>query len=775
MSGKYQIIGKRFPRVDGLPKVTGQAKYAADLSLPGMLYGKLLRSPYPHARIVNIDVSKARQLPGVAAVITAADFGGFRYGFLPHTRDEAPLAIDKVRFIGDEVAAVAAIDLATAERAIELIDVTYEQLPAVYDPEEALREGAPAIHDHVQNNLSAHVKMEFGPVDELLSRSHYVREDTFYSQSVLHGFLEPHACLAQWDQEGGITIWASKQSPYFAYRNLASCFNLPLSKVRVIQPFVGGGFGGKNETFALDFCAVMLAKITGRPVKIVAEMEEVLMAGRRRHPMKIWMKTGVNKDGLLQATDVRVIADGGAYTAVGPMTIYLAGAFVSLPYKLPAYRYEAWRAYTNKPVSVAQRGHGIPQVRYAAECQLDLIARELGLDPMEIRWRNAVESGHVTVNKMHVSSCGLKESILKAAESVNWKKSKEASKDKTEAGPILKGVGMACNAFCSGARLHGHTACSAVVKVHEDGTVTLLTGSTDSGQGSETVLAAITAELLGIPLEHVYVSKVDTQNTPVDPGSYGSRVTSTAGNAVRIAVEKVKEQLAQVAAQKLKADAERIKFGNGEVWVEGDESRKMPFRQLCRLAYTFQRGHVIIGHGYWGQDIDLPNWETGEGDVAGTYSFGTQIAEVEVNKETGQIKVTKMIVAHDLGFSINPLSAEGQHEGSIFGGMGHALYEECQVEEGRTLNPSFLGYRMPTALDMPSDIRSINIETHDAEGVFGAKESAEGTQVSTVPAIVNAIYDATGIMFTELPITPEKVLQALAAKERRSANATASL
>lgn len=764
---EYQIVGKRVPRVDGWPKVTGEAQYTADLAVPGQLYGAILRSPYAHARVLNIDTSRAEKLFGVRAVITGKDFNGFRYGFMPTTRDEPPLAEDRVRFVGEEVAAVAAIDPEIASEALELIKVEYEPLPAVYDPEEALLEGAPQLHPDKPGNVSARVNMNFGDVEAALASAYHVREDKFYSQSVLHGFLEPHAVIARWDSPNSLTIWASKQSPYFVYRNVASCFKMPLSKIRVIQPYIGGGFGGKNATFALDFSAALLAKKTGSPVKFVYEAEDILGYGRRRHPMTMYLKTGVTKEGLLLGTSCRLIADGGGYTSVGPMALYLAGSFMSLPYNLPSYKYEAVRAYTNKPVCNAQRGHGLPQIRYAAECQLEMIARDLSIDPVEIRRRNSVESGHVTANKMHVSSCGMKESLDQAVEATKWDKlRKEIDEHNNKGGRILRGLGMACNAFCSGARLHGHTACSAVVKVHEDGGISLLTGSTDSGQGSETVLGMITAELLGVPLKNVEVSRVDTLVTPIDPGSYGSRVTSTAGNAVKLATLNAREKLAEVAAGALGGEVPEVEFKNGQVYLKNKPEKTIPFSKLCHLTYTHGYGHVIVGEGHWSQEIDMPNWETGEGDVAGTYSFGTQVAEVAVDRLTGKITLVQMVVAHDLGYAINPLGCEGQHEGSIFGGMGHCMFEECLLEDGKTMNPSFLDYKMPTAMDMPRVMESIGIETIDDEGVFGAKESAEGTQVSTVPAIVNAIYDATGVMFTELPITPEKVLRALDEKNQ---------
>ena len=536
---EYAILGKRFPRVDGPVKATGKADFADDLAVSGMLHGKILRSPHAHARILSIDTSRAEKLPGVRAVIVGQDFGDFRYGLRADTRDEYPLARDKVRYVGDEVAAVAAIEEDIALEALGLISVEYEVLPAVFDPEEALKEGAPQIHDGKPRNISIHMQTQFGDVDKALAQSDHVREDRFYSHSVLHGFLEPPSLVARYDPPGYITVWASKQSPYFLYRNLSTAFNVPLSNVRVIQPFIGGGYGGKNGSYPLDFCAVMLSKKTGRPVKVTMTQEEVLSAHRRRHPMIIWLKTGVKKDGTLLAHDCRLIADGGAGTGIGPTTISGTFAFLNLPYVVPNVRYNGYRAYTNHPISVAQRGNGIQQIRYAAEVQLEMIAEDLGIDPVQMRRKNAAYSGYTTANGMNVVSCGMQESIDKALEAVDWSKEFRPwpEKAKEPLGRIAKGVGIGCNSFTSGARLMGHNCCTAVVRVHEDGTVSLLTGSTDSGQGSETVLAMITAELLGIELGDVHVPQTDSAMTPLDPGSFGSRVSSTAGNAVKIAAE----------------------------------------------------------------------------------------------------------------------------------------------------------------------------------------------------------------------------------------------
>lgn len=764
----YAVLGKRLPRVDGPVKAAGTARFTDDLSLPGMLHGKILRSPHPHARILRIDASRALNHPGVRAVIVGEDFGDYRYGLRADTRDEYPLARGKVRYLGEEVAAVAAVDEDTALEALELIRVEYEVLPAVTDPEEALREGAPQLHDDKPGNISVRMQTSFGDVDEAFRQADYVREDRFYSQSVLHGFLEPNAALAHWEAPNRITIWASKQSPYFLYRNLSNCFNVPLSNVRLIQPYIGGGFGGKNGGYPVDFCAVMLSKKSGRPVKIVLTMEEVLSAHRRRHPMIVRLKTGVKKDGTLLAHDCRVIADGGAGTGVGPSTIANAFYFLNLPYVVPNVRYEGVRVYTNRPISVAQRGNGIQQIRFAADVQLEMIAHDLGLDPVKIREKNGVYTGYRTASGMNIKSCGLQETITEAVRAAEWDTHYRPWREKKDEplGRIARGVGIACNSFQSGARLTGHNCCTAVIKVHEDGTASLLTGSTDSGQGSETVLAMIVAEVLGIRLEDVFVPQTDSTVTPVDPGSFGSRVSSTAGNAVLIAARDARRQLLPVAAELLKAAPEDIEFRDRKVFVRGAPDKALRFRDLARQTVAWGSGTSVIGQGSWGQTIPPMNFETGEGDAGGAYSFGTQAAWVEVDTATGRVTVPRMVVAHDLGFALNPLAVEGQHEGSIAGGVGHTIYEQCVEENGQNMTPSLTAYGLPTVYDLPREMVSLSIETIDPVGAFGAKESGEGTQVSTIPAIVNAIHNAIGVWITELPVTPEKVLKAL--RDRRS-------
>jgi 4-hydroxybenzoyl-CoA reductase alpha subunit len=760
MKRDYVNIGKRLPRVDAVVKATGEAKYAGDLSLPGMLHGKILRSPYPHARILHIDARKAKKLSGVRAVVTGKDTIGFKAGGISARGDEPYLAMDKVRFIGDAVAAVAAIDEEAAEEALDLIRVEYEQLPAVVDPLAAMNEDAPLIHEHAPRNISFKTDLSYGDVDKAFGKCDYVREDRFETTPIRHGFLEPHAALAVWDHSGQLSFWGSKQSPYFTYRNLAKALNIPLSQVRVIQPYIGGGFGGKNEMFNVDFCAALLSRHSGKPVRIVVSQQEVLFAYRQRHPTVIDLKTGLKKDGTILALEAHIIADGGAYLSIGALSLYLMCAFFCMPYRLPNMRAKGYRVYTNTQPSCAMRGHGVPQSRFAAEVQLDIAAKEMGLDPLDLRLKNALKPGEKTPNGFKITSCGLQESILEAQKIIGrWRKQRpKGGRHKRH------GIGVGCYGYVSGPRMAGHNTAGAVIKVHEDGGISLSTGSTDAGQGSDTVLSQIAAEILGVRLEDIRYGMVDSEITPLDPGTFGSRVTFVTGNAVRIAAEDARAQLTEVAARALEADPRDIVFKDRKVYVAGNPDRSMPFSKLVKIAQYSGTGKTILGRGYWAPEgLEVPNFETGRGNMSAAYSFGTQVAEVEVDTETGFSKVTQMAMVHDCGQPINEMLMEGQLEGSAIGGIGHTLTEEIVRQEGQTMNASFLEYRMPSTLDgCPLEIR--HTDTFDEMGPFGAKETGEGIQVSVVPAIVNGIYDAIGIAFKRIPITPLMVLDAIKKK-----------
>ena len=766
---EFSVIGERLPRVDAREKVTGTAKYAADYSLPDMLWCKLLRSPYPHARILSIDTSRAERLPGVKGVVTGKDFGGWTWGWMPATRDETPLAVDRVRYMAEAVAGVAGIDEDVAEEACELIKVDYEELPGVFDPEEAMKDGAPKVHDYVKNNISIEHHWNFGDVEKAFAESYLVREDRFRTSRVTHGYLEPPAILAYYDPSGYITVWAAKQSPYFHYRHLAACFKLPLSRVRVVQPFIGGGFGGtKNDSLAGDFCAVLLSKMTGRPVKYVESMEEELVTSRRRHSMIVYSKMGVDKEGRLTAIHHRVIADGGGYTAIGPLAMYLAGFMTTLPYELPNFKYDCYRVFTNNPIGAAMRGHGVTHTRFAAEVQMDMIAEEMGIDPVEMRMRNAIDNPkpgttYETINKVTLKTCGMKECIEKVVADPIWR---DRDKVRGIEGDISWGVGLSSTSYLGGARQMGHQSCAAIVRICEDGTVNLITGATDCGQGSDTVLCMIAAEELGVKLDSVDIKRVDTAYTPVDPGSYGSRVTILAGQATQKAARQAKKQLLEAAAKTWKVEPEDVEIREGKVWVLSDPEKSMPFDRLARIACYSGTGAVILGTGYSSYGVEPLDLDSGIGSGGTSYSFTAQTAKVGVDMGTGKITTTDFVIASDCGRLLSPITAEGQIEGAAIQGMGQTLYEDFIMDKGRTLNPTFLDYRMPISTDVPS-IRLIDVVTDDPDGPFGAKEASEGSIVSTPPAVVSAIHDATGLWFRELPVTPEKVVAALREKKNR--------
>jgi 4-hydroxybenzoyl-CoA reductase alpha subunit len=763
---EYNVLGKRVPRVDGKQKVLGQAKYAADYSLPGMLHCKVVRSPYAHAKILNIDTSKAERLPGVKAVITAKDFGGWTWGFMATTRDEPPLAMDKVRYYMEGVAGVAAIDEDIAEEACSLIKVDYEELPAVFDPLEAMKPGAPNIHAYRPNNVSVEYHWNFGDTEKAFAESFLVREDNFKTSRATKGYLEPPASLAWYDPSGSITVWAAKQSPYFHYRHLAACFKLPLSKIRVIQPYIGGGFGGtKNDSVAGDFCAVMASKKTGKPVKFVYTQEEELTVSKRRHSMATYAKMGMTKDGMITAIETRVVADGGGYTAVSPLSMYLAGCATPLPYKLPNYKFDAYRTFTNNPICAAMRGHGVTHTRFALEILMEMMAEELGIGSVEIRMRNAIDSvkpGEIyrTLNDMTIKTCGIKEAIETLVADPLW-----ADKDKSpkQVGPVSYGVGLAATAYMSGARQLGHQSCAATVRICEDGTVNLITGATDCGQGSDTVLAMMAAEELGVRLEDIDFKMVDTAYTPVDAGSYGSRVTVLAGQAVRIAAADAKKQMIDILAKAWKVQPDDIEIANAVVTDKANPSRQISFEQLAKIASYSGSGAVILGKGYSAYGIEPLDFEQGRGNAGTAFSFTAQTTRTGVDLETGHLTVTDFVIAHDCGFPLNPIGAESQNEGGAVQGMGQAIYEDFIMEKGKTLNNSFLDYKMPRSVDVPN-IKVIDIITNDPDGPFGAKEASEGSHVSTPPSVIASIHDATGIWFKEQPVTPEKIVKALKEK-----------
>lgn len=764
---EFAVIGKRTPLLDAPAKATGQAKYVADLAMPGMLQAAILRSPHPHARILNIDVVRASQMPGVKGIITGRDTRARRYGLTPLTADELAMAIDKVHYIGEAVAAVAAVDEETARAALDQIRVEYEELPSVFDPQEALREGSPQIHGNAPGNVSCRATWDFGNVEEAFAQADYIREDTFQTQPTAHAPIEPHGVLASYDQNGVLTVWISTQNMFLCRLSLSVTLGMPESKIHMIKPAVGGGFGGKVEMYSHDFSAALLSIKTGKPVRIICSRDEVFSITRYRHPMGIWMRTAVNKDGLLLGRDCRIVADGGAYTSTGVGALYLAGMIANMTYRLPAFRYDGVRAYTNKAPAGPQRGHGVIQGTFAVESQMDMIAHELGLDPAEIRRRNAMSAGYVTANNIRIKSCAVAECIENVA----------ADRDGKDRSSVeAHGRGMAASAFTSGQQIVPHLHGSAIIKMHYDGAVTLYTGALDIGQGSNTVLAQIAAEELGVKLEDIRVVAGDSESTPIDAGSYSSRVTVFVGNAVKAAAAKAKAQLLEAAASQLEARPEDLEARGGRIWVKGSPDRGISTDQAAK-AYFRRVEEPIVAHGNFHQapeDIAVGHgkFSTSRGDLppdsgletpSPAFSFAAQAAEVQVDRETGEVSVLKFFASHDSGRALNPLAVEGQIEGSVAGGLGQALLEGLETRDGQPLNPSFTDYHMPTALEAPS-CQVWEIDAPDPVGPFGAKESGEGTQVPGPAAIANAVFDALGVRITSLPITREKILDGIQAK-----------
>ena len=751
---EFDIVGKDIPRTDGRVKATGAAMYTDDFKLPGMLYGKILRSPIPHGKILHIDVSKAAALPGVKCVIIGEDTPKIKYGnwrLYPMTQDEYPLAVDKVRFIGDEVAAVAAIDKDTAEEALELIRVEYEELPAVFDVDEAVKRGAPVIHDITPTNISVDRNIQYGNIEKGFAESDYVREDLFTVHAVNHAYLEPCSTLAQCDIDGRITIWTSTQTPYIVQCLLASTLGIRENDVRVIKPYVGGGFGGKMEMRPWDFCTAFMAKKTGKPVKITLTREEEFACGRRRHPMKIWSKVGFKKDGTFMAKDLNILLDGGAYNSMGPTATFLCGNFGAMLYRIPSYRFLGQHVYTNKPPAGAMRGFGAPQSLFAAETQMNIVAEELGIDPIDLRIKNAMHAGDEIPDVATISSCGLIDSLKEAEKLSQWKRKRKQLKDG-------RGIGVACYSFISGGVFNWFNTqypfSSAEVRAFADGTVHLLTMASDIGQGSDTILKQILAEELGLKMEDIRLTAADTAMTPqADLGTWGSRVTLMAGNAVLDAARKIKEQLLGAVSSKFDLNVIfKIDCKNGRIYADGKPERGMTFGEAVAYVQKTNRGIPLVARGYY-----TPR---GRGIVSPAFSFGTQVAQVNVDKETGIVKVEKIWTAHDCGTPINPMSVEGQLQGSIHMGLGYALSEQLIMEKGKTLNTSFLDYKIPNAMDMPPG-ESVCVENYEPEGPMGAKEAGEGLVSPTAPAIGEAVFHATGFRCKDLPITPEKVLKGI--------------
>jgi len=763
-----KVLGKPRRRVDGRSKVTGQTRFADDIVLPRMLHMKLLRSPHPHALIEEMNVEKAKSHPGVHLVLTGKDFP-ITFGILPVTQDEYPLAPQHVRYVGDPVAAVVARDEQTATEALDLIEVKYKPLKTISDPVEALQNPEPRIHAYSeQGNIHRLQAFEFGDVEESFRKSDHVFEDLFFYEGNTHLPIEQHASVAALDGEGKITLWSSTQVPHYVHKALARVLQIAPTQVRVIATPNGGGFGGKCDVCNHEMVVAKAAMLLGRPVKICLNREEVFYMHRGRHPVLMRMRTGVTKDGKLTGMHVQTLVDGGGYGSYGVASTFYTGALQTVTYELPRYKFDAARVFTNKPPCGPKRGHGTPQPRFGQEVQLDKIAEKLGVDPAELRLQNVVKANSLTANWLQVGSIGLAECIRQVVARSSWTQ-------KHKRLPFGKGVGIACGAYLCGAGLpiywNKMPQSGVQLLVDRSGQVTVFCGATEIGQGSDDVLAAIVSEVLGIDPFDIRCITGDTGITPVDLGSYSSRVTVMMGNAAIQAAQKIKDQVAIAAAELLEVVPDKLSFAGGKVFFD---SKSLTFAEAVVLA---EEKFGTLGAVGSYRPPRAPGRYKGAGvGPSPAYSYTACVVEAEVDPKTGWITIPKIWIAHDIGQVINPVLARGQVEGSVYMGLSEALMEESAF---RRLPPklssalvhkipSLLEYKSLTSLDMP-EVDTVLVEDPDPNCPFGAKEVGQGPLLPVMPAVANAIYDAVGVRIDELPITPDKVLRALELKSQGKA------
>ena len=767
---ELNVVGKPFRKVDARAKCVGQTKFADDIVLPRMLACKILRSHVPHALIKNIDSSKALALPGVFAVITGKDLP-ISYGILPVSQDEHALCIDKVRFIGDPVAAVAAIDEDVAFDAMNLIEVEYEQLNTISSIEEAVMIDEPRIHEYGDvGNIHKKVSLEFGDVEEGFAEADLIREDTFFYEGNTHLPLEQHAAVAHYDSDKKITLWSSTQTPHYVHRALAKVLGLPASHIRVIATPNGGGFGGKSDPFNHEVAVCKLAMITGRPVKVTLTREEVFYCHRGRHPVLMKLKTGVKKDGAITGMHFQSFLDGGAYGSYGVASTFYTGALQTVTYNVPRYKFQGLRAFTNKPPCGPKRGHGTPQPRFGLEIQLDKIAEQLKLDPADIRRNHLVKPNTVTANYLRVGSMGLGKCIDKVVEGSDWKNKFSGWNPDNRKLPFGKGIGIAASSYICGAGLpiywNNMPQSGVQLRLDRQGGVCVMCGSTDIGQGSDSILAYIVAEILGIDPFDIRVVTADTDLTPVDLGSYSSRVTLMTGNAAIQAAERARELLVMAVAEKLKVPIENLSLAERRVFDVENPEVGVSFAEAVVLAES-KFGTIGTVGSY--TPPTSPGKYKGSGvGPSPAYSYSAAVAEVDVDPDTGIVVVERVWIAHDIGKSINPMLVMGQVEGSVYMGLGEALMEEMTYRTNRNVvhkSPSMLEYKSPTTLEM-CDVKTYLIEDPDPNGPYGAKEVGQGPLLPIPPAVANAVYDAVGVRIDEVPITPEKVLKALKEKAR---------
>ncbi len=755
---ELQIIGQRIPKIDAIDKVTGRAKYIQDWKLPGMLYGKILYSKYAHARITHIDISKAEKLPGVRAILTGDLIPPLRFGFY---KDNTPLKAGKVCSYRDEVAAVAAVDPEIAREALSLIEVTYSPLPPVFDPEEAMLENAPLIHeDHKTNVLKMPWKLICGDVDEARKNSAFVAQDRFKATWVTHCCLGTSGCVADFDLRNNLTLYSNTQIPSLAQKDFLEFLKglgVTDSRVRIIQTSIGGAFGSKLDTYAYEYIAILLAHKTRKPVKILFDRQEEFKATSTRQPAIIDIAQGCTREGKLTFRDITMILDNGAYTSWGATTPSVMMMPISSLYKVPNVRYIAKCVYTNNTYSQAMRGYGNPQATFAIESQIDILAGQAGIDPCEFRLINSNQPGETSPQGFKITTCGLEACLQAVAKDLNWKEKHGQGK--------RRGVGMASLIHVGGgARVYKSDGCGAIIKMDDFGRVDVFTGATEMGQGSDTVIAQIVAEELGIRTADVNIINNDTDVCPWDVGAHASRTTFVAGNAALGAAQKIKEQILTLAALELEVNRKDLGMKDRKVFVQGNPDRFLPLEKILRKAHYSNQGQMIMAEYFYDPANENLDREF-KGNLSMTYAFGAHGVEVEVDEESGKVKILNYVAAHDVGRAINPMLLEGQVYGGVTMGVGYALTEQLIIHKGEVMNPNFRDYKLLTCKDR-IPIKTIVVETNDQDGPFGAKGIGEPGCVPTAPAIANAVYDAIGVRIKDLPITPEKIVAALKSKNK---------
>ena len=749
---ELNVVGKSNPQIDSMEKALGKTRFVSDLVLPNMLHGKILRSPYPHARILHLETSRAERLTGVKAIATYADTPGVRFG--PRTEDWTIFAGDKARFCGDEIAAVAAMDKDTAEEALELIRVEYEELPFVVDPLEAMMSGAPLIHGDKPDNIAAEFKVEAGDVNQALRNSYLVYEDRYYTNQVYQAYLEPMGALVDVDPSGRFIFWVGTQIPNMMRMTYAKALNLSPDRIRVIVPDYGGAFGAKMEN-NVHLIAAVLAKKSGRPVRLFNDRHEDFMGGNPRVPMYIDIKLGVTREGLLTGKEVQVIGGAGARVVYAHAIVSTACYRVDSLYRFKNVRSKGYTVYTNTVPTSCFRGFGNAQMTFVLESAIDMIARQMNMDPAEIRLKNGIGSNEISVHGWNIQTSGLRECVSRAVRAAQWHEKRNQKKP-------FRGIGLSCCNHVSGNRAFykEFDGGAGLVRVGRDGRVTVYHGESDMGQGQKTAFAQIVAERLGIPLGMVHVAPVDTDISPFGMGSFATRGTVMGGNGVLAAAEDAFTQLAKVASDMLESNPEEIVCRKGRFFVTGPSEKNVSFQEVADQAAIVRGGAPVIGTGIYTPPTVLPDPKTKYGNISPVYPFACQIAEVEVDPDTGQVTVLSVIAAHDVGRAINPLATEGQIQGGVVQGLGWTLMENMVTKEGKVVNPDFLDYVVPTSMDIPK-IDPILVEPVDPNGPYGAKGIGEPALNPSMSAITNAIYDATGIRIRELPVFPEKIVKEL--------------